>query len=98
MTEHDAICISALHQIFGEKEHLSSQQKDIILMYAFGNTIEEIADLKGIKPCTVRKHLDNVRFELGGATLSGVRALVYFRTNALIVSMLSRICEKGNLL
>nr|CAJ0555742.1 hypothetical protein XXXJIFNMEKO1_EEONHAKH_00036 [Culicoides impunctatus] len=97
MTGHDAICISSLHQIFGEDEHLSNQQKDIILMYVFGNTIDEIADIKGIKPCTVRKHLDNVRAELGGSTLSGVRALVHFRTSALMVSMLSKICEKGNL-
>ena len=29
MTEHDAICISVLHQIFSDEEHLSEQQKTL---------------------------------------------------------------------
>ncbi|MEL2224547.1 sigma factor-like helix-turn-helix DNA-binding protein, partial [Escherichia coli] len=97
MTEHDAICISALHQIFSDEEHLSEQQKDIILMYAYGYTLNEIADFKGLKPSTVRKYLDSVRAELGGVSLAGIRTLVLIRTNALLVSSLSRISERGNL-
>ncbi|MET7240859.1 sigma factor-like helix-turn-helix DNA-binding protein [Escherichia coli] len=97
MTEHDAICISALHQIFSDEEHLSEQQKDIILMYAYGYTLNEIADFKGLKPSTVRKYLDSVRAELGGVSLAGIRTLVIIRTNALLVSSLSRISERGNL-
>lgn len=97
MTKHNAICIPALHQIFNADEHLSTQQKDIILMYAFGNTIEEISDIKGISSSTVRKHLDNIRIELGGITLSGVKAMINFRTSALMVTMLTKLIEKGNL-
>lgn len=46
-------------------EPISSNQKDIALMYAIGITIDDIADIKGIKPITVRNHLDVVRNKLG---------------------------------
>lgn len=97
MTKHNAICISALHQIFNVDENLNAQQKDIVIMYAFGHSIEEISDIKGISPHTVRKYLDNIRVELGGITLSGVKAMIHFRTSALMVTMLTKLIEKGNL-
>lgn len=78
MTRSDAIRISRLHQIFTEDE-LSDHQKDIAMMYAIGNTIEEIADEKGIKPITVRNHLDVVRHTLGDVTLSGIRTVIFLR-------------------
>ncbi len=78
MTRDDAIRISRLHQIFTE-EQLSDHQKDIAMMYAIGSTIEEIADEKGIKPITVRNHLDVVRHTLGDVTLSGIRTVVFLR-------------------
>lgn len=61
MTEHDAICISALHQIFSDEEHLSEQQKDIILMYAYGYTLNEIADFKGLMPFSCQVFPGSVR-------------------------------------
>ncbi|OSL51049.1 hypothetical protein EAUG_04831, partial [Escherichia coli H454] len=47
MTEHDAIRISQLHQIFPEVQ-LTERQKDIAVMYVIGCTVEEIASEKGI--------------------------------------------------
>lgn len=97
MTKHNAIFISPLHQIFCGDENLSCQQKDIILMYSLGISIDEISENQGIKPSTVKKHLDNVRIELGAMRLSDVKTMINFRTSALIITMLTKILEKGNL-
>ncbi|AJJ37944.1 LuxR C-terminal-related transcriptional regulator [Yersinia pestis] len=85
MTKVDAICICRLHQIF-EEDQLSDHQKDIAILYAIGNTIAEIADKKGIKPITVRNHLDVVRRSLGDVTLSGLRTVVFLRVLSIVVN------------
>ncbi|HAK8251432.1 TPA: DNA-binding response regulator [Salmonella enterica] len=77
MTASDATRIASLHQIFDEP--LTKQQKDIALMYAIGLTIDAIGDAKGIKSCTVRKHLDEVRNMFGGITLSTLRSIIFLR-------------------
>lgn len=77
MTASDATRIASLHQIFDEP--ISSNQKDIALMYAIGITIDDIADIKGIKSITVRNHLDVVRNKLGGITLGSLRSIIFLR-------------------
>lgn len=77
MTVDDTTRIASLHQIFNER--VSANQKDIALMYAFGFTIYEIADEKGIRPITVRNHLDIVRCALGNLTLNGLRSVILLR-------------------
>lgn len=85
MTKGDAIRISQLHQIFSD-ESLSDNQKDIAIMYAIGSTIEEIADEKGIKPITVRNHLDAVKCALGNVTLSGIRTVIFLRVLSMSIN------------
>lgn len=77
MTASDATRIASLHQIFDEP--LTKQEKDIALMYAIGLTIDAIGDAKGIKPITVRTHLNKVRNVLGGITLSTLRSIIFLR-------------------
>ncbi|EAB3660508.1 DNA-binding response regulator [Salmonella enterica] len=89
MTREDAIRISGLHQIFYDDERLSNQQKDIALMYAFGATIDEIADIKGIKSGTVRLHLDTAKATLGAVTLSSIKSAVFLRMTSLLLSKIS---------
>lgn len=81
MTKDDANRISQLHQKLSN-EKLSDNQKDIALMYAIGFTFDEIADEKGIKPITVRNHLDAVRNAMGNLTLNGLRSVILLRTLA----------------
>lgn len=77
MTKNDATRLTMLHQIFDEP--LTDQQKDIILMYAMGSTIEDIADLKKISIFTVRKHLDNIKLEFGSLTLCAIKSIIMLR-------------------
>lgn len=87
MTANDATRLATLHQIFDEP--ISNQQKDIILMYAMGSSIEIIADLKKISVFTVRKHLDNVKLEFGSITLSAIKSIIFIRLVALNINQLS---------
>lgn len=77
MNINDAARLASLHQIFDEP--LTSQQKDIILMYAMGSTVETIADLKKISFHTVRKHLDNIKLEFGSLTLCAIKSIIMLR-------------------
>lgn len=81
MTKDDANRISQLHQKLSN-EKLSDNQKDIALMYAIGFTFDEIADEKGIKPITVRNHLDTARKSMGNLTLNGLRSVILLRVLA----------------
>ena len=85
MTRDDAIRISRLHQIFTE-EQLSDHQRDIAVMYFVGSTIDEIADEKGIKPDSVRKHLNVVRRTLGSTSLPGIRTIALLRALTILLS------------
>ncbi|HAS8353493.1 TPA: DNA-binding response regulator [Vibrio vulnificus] len=81
MTANDATRLATLHQNFSN-EKLSNNQKDIALMYALGFTFDEIADEKGIKPITVRNHLDTARKSMGNLTLNGLRSVILLRVLA----------------
>lgn len=85
MTTSDAIRISRLHQIF-EGEKLSDHQKDIAVMYVIGNTIEEIADEKGLTYKAVAYHLELVKRAVGSASLSGIRTIAFLRVLAMFLS------------
>ncbi|AEJ60276.1 DNA-binding response regulator [Salmonella enterica subsp. enterica serovar Java] len=85
MTEHDAIRISQLHQIFPEVQ-LTERQKDIAVMYVIGCTVEEIASEKGITTDGVMYHLNLVKRAVGSATLAGVRTIAFLRMMAIVLT------------
>lgn len=85
MTEHDAIRISQLHQIFPEVQ-LTERQKDIAVMYVIGCTVEEIASEKGITVDGVMYHLNLVKRAVGSATLAGVRTIAFLRIMAIFLT------------
>lgn len=78
MTREDATRITYLHQIF-DGEKLTTNQKDIAWMFALGFTVEQIACEKGIKPPTIRRHLESIKDALGGAGLSHIRTIILLR-------------------
>lgn len=77
MNINDKDSMAGLHEIFCEP--LSSQEKDIAIMYSVGMSVDYISDEKRIKPDTVRKHLTNIKEKMGGMTLGTLRAIVTLR-------------------
>lgn len=85
MTDSYTSCISKLYQIV--EADLSINQKEIAILYAMGNTIDEIATRKSLKDRTVRNHLDIIRLKMGAVTLSDIRTVILLR-------ILSTLCFK----
>lgn len=61
------------------ESQLTDYQKDIAILYAVGYPIDTIAELNGIKPVTVRHHLNIVRLTFGEASLSSLRSIIFLR-------------------
>lgn len=78
MTANDVIRITSCHQIFSN-EKISEHLKDIVLLYAFGFTIDEIADEKKVKADTIRVHLMTARKAFECGSLNGLRSIVLLR-------------------
>lgn len=83
MTGRDSTSIQQLHQILPE---LTNSQRDCVLYYSLGATVEEIAHTRGVNAKTVKKQLDEARASFGGIGLSALRTVVLVRLVARMFS------------
>lgn len=52
-----------MDQIFTDEEHLTSREIDVLRLVAAGFSAKEIAIELEISPCTVVRHVENVRLK-----------------------------------
>ncbi|CAI1544214.1 Sigma-70, region 4 [Serratia fonticola] len=82
MTTANAIDLTKLHQLVPE---MTPKQKDCLLLWILGLSIESIATENGVSQITVRKHLDAARNSMGGVPLSSLRTIILLRMFALLI-------------
>ena len=84
MTEIDTT--TSIHQLHPVLPELTHSQRDCVLYYSLGATVDEIAHTRGVNASTVKRQLDEARLSFGGIGLSSVRTVVLVRLMATMYS------------
>lgn len=70
---------------FLSNKSLTHIQKEIVIKFSFGSSIQELAESYGMTEIGVRKRLDSIRKLLGSVNLTELRAIVFMNIILLIL-------------
>lgn len=91
MTKHDAIRISQLHQIFYDDEGLFDSEKNAVVLYSIGFTVDDIAHFQNVKTGTIQKRLASAKEKLNCVSIASLKPVVLLRMLLLTIFEQNRL-------